>query len=129
MGLVRELFDEVISLPSSEKTEFIDTDTMASTTNLWYAVVNLFFQCIDCILIPAITYALFSGEIQFGFLKWPIIFVGSFSSIFSIGQFAYYFLFPTYKYIHPLKGRLLGETALGAFICSIFKIPLYSRIK
>lgn len=129
MGLVRELFDEVISLPSSEKTEFIDTDTMATTTNLWYAVVNLFFQCIDCILIPAITYALFSGEIQFGLLKWPIIFVGSFSSIFSIGQFAYYFLFPTNKYIQPLKGRLLGETALGAFICSIFKIPLYSRIK
>ncbi|MEY3199012.1 MAG: hypothetical protein RJA13_970 [Bacteroidota bacterium] len=129
MGLVRELFDEVISLPNSEKTEFIDANTIATTTNLWYAVLNLFFQCIDCILIPGITYAFFLGEIQFGLLKWPIIFVGSFASIFSIGQFAYYFLFPTNKYIHPLKGRLLGETALGAFICSIFKIPLYSRIK
>jgi hypothetical protein len=129
MGLVRELFDEVISLPNSEKTEFIDANTIATTTNLWYAVLNLFFQCIDCILIPGITYAFFLGEIQFGLLKWPIIFVGSFASIFSIGQFAYYFFFPTNKYIHPLKGRLLGETALGAFICSIFKIPLYSRIK
>jgi hypothetical protein len=31
--------------------------------------------------------------------------------------------------VNPILGRLLGETAIGLVIASIFRIPLTSKIK
>jgi hypothetical protein len=129
MGLIRELFDEIISLPNQQKNEFIEDNVIASTSYVGYALINLFFQIIDCIIVPGITYLCLTNKLNVGFFNWAIIIIGGFASVFSLFQVVYYFFFPTDKYIHPIKGRLLGETAIGVFIGSIFKIPLYSRIK
>jgi hypothetical protein len=129
MGLIRELFDEVIPLPKQSEFKFISENLMSETSKPWYAVVNLFFQVIDCVLIPGITYVSITSGYSGGILNWIIIVVCGLSSVFSISQTVYYFIFPVDKYVNPLKGRLLGETAIGAFMAAIFRIPIYMKVK
>ncbi len=129
MGLIREIVDEIIPLPKQSEWKFESDNLTTETGNLWYAIVNLFFQIVDCVLIPGITYAYLSGSLNSGWLNWIIIVTCGLSSIFSLGQMTYYFLFPVEKYVNPIMGRLLGETAIGAFIAALFRIPIYARIK
>jgi hypothetical protein len=89
----------------------------------------LFFQFIDCLVIPYFTLNLLAGLYNFGLLKWVLILSGVFSSVFSIIQSIYYFLIPTENYKNPFLGRILGETAIGILLSALFKIKIISLKK
>jgi hypothetical protein len=129
MGLVRELFDELISLPKQADHEILGENIIATKWRIPYAILNLLFQIIDCVIIPYFTMLAFTGHIQNGILSWGILIFGFPASVFSLLQALYYFLIPTEKYVNPLAGRLLGETALGAFLASVLRIRIKSFIK
>ena len=129
MGLIRELVDEIIPLPKQMDSTFENNNEVVSIYRLSYAFVNLIFQCIDCLVIPAITLFCYKGALNLGWLNWIIIILGGLASLFSIFQSIYYFLLPLEKYLNPLSGRIIGETAIGAFIGAIFKIKIITFIK
>ena len=129
MGLLRELVDEVISLPDSASYTFPAKDRIAATSKLGYAIINAFFQFLDCMIIPWFTLLAVSGKWNIGFFNWIVVLVGTLGTLFSWGQVLYYFAVPTDKYVHPLRGRILGETAIGVLVCAIFKIPIHSKVK
>ena len=129
MGLIRELVDEIIPLPKQMDSTFENNNEVVSIYRLSYAFVNLIFQCIDCVVIPAITLFCYTGALNLGWLNWIIIILGGLASLFSIFQSIYYFLLPLEKYLNPLSGRIIGETAIGAFIGAIFKIKIITFIK
>ncbi len=108
---------------------FENNNEVVSIYRLSYAFVNLIFQCIDCVVIPAITLFCYTGALNLGWLNWIIIILGGLAAIFSIFQSIYYFLLPPEKYLNPLLGRIFGETAIGAFIGAIFKIKIITFIK
>lgn len=129
MGLIRELVDEVFPLPIQATHQFPSPKMVASTSCVAYALVNLFFQMIDCVLIPFIAYLSLIGTFQYGWFFWIVLFISGVASIFSWSQVIYYFLFPVDNYVHPFVGRLMGETAIGTCISAFFKIPVYASIK
>lgn len=100
MGLIRELCSEIMDLPEQFKTTFDDNDTnkVILFFTKKYAIVNLFFQIIDCIIIPLYTLMLVNGNKNF--VTSILIIVLGLSSIFSIIQFIYYLINPTQKYIN-----------------------------
>lgn len=124
MGLVRELIDEIIPLPKQANTIPLGDKEFASVYRVSYTFLNLIFQAIDCVVIPAITYFIFSEAISVGWLSWPLIIIGSLASGFSILQAFYYFLQPVENYRNPIQGRIFGETAIGAFIAAIIRIEI-----
>ena len=128
MGLVRELVDEMLPLPKQMDSTFERENEVISIYRFSYAFINLVFQSIDCLLIPMLTVYCFIGVINFGWLNWVVIILGGIASIFSLGQSLYYFISPPEKYLNPILGRFLGETAVGAFIASIFKIRIITLI-
>lgn len=129
MGLIRELVDEIIPLPKQMDSTFQNNNEVVSIYRLSYAFVNLIFQCIDCVVIPAITLFCYTGALNLGWLNWIIIILGGLASLFSIFQSLYYFLLPPEKYLNPLLGRIFGETAIGAIIAALFKIKIITFIK
>jgi hypothetical protein len=129
MGLVRELVDEIIPLPKQMDSTFENNNEVVSVYRLSYAFINLLFQCIDCVVIPAITLFCFIGALNLGWVNWVIIILGGIASIFSLFQSLYYIILPPEKYLNPISGRIFGETAIGAFIAAIFKIKIITFIK
>jgi hypothetical protein len=129
MGLVRELVDEIIPLPKQMDSIIENKNEVLSVYRLSYVFVNLIFQLIDCVVIPIITISSFNGVFDIGWLNWVVIIIGGAASVFSILQSVYYFISPPEKYLDPIKGRIFGETAIGAFIASIFKIKLITFMK
>ncbi len=129
MGLVRELVDEIIPLPRQMDSTIEKKNEVISVYRINYAFMNMIFQLIDCVVIPIITIGSFKGVFDLGWMNWIVIIVGGTSSFFSILQSVYYFVSPPEKYLDPIKGRIFGETAIGAFIASLFKIKLITLIK
>jgi hypothetical protein len=129
MGLVRELVDEIIPLPRQMDSTIEKKNEVISVYRINYAFINMIFQLIDCVVIPIITIGSFKGVFDLGWMNWIVIIVGGTASFFSILQSVYYFVSPPEKYLDPIKGRIFGETAIGAFIASLFKIKLITLIK
>jgi drug/metabolite transporter (DMT)-like permease len=129
MGLVQTLIDEIIPLPKHADYESIGNKQMVCVYRLGYSFLNLIFQTIDCIVIPFFVFSCFVGHLDFGWLNWIIIIVGGLFSIFSLSQCFYYFLIPAEKYLHPLHGRIFGETAIGAFIAALFKVKIITYVE
>lgn len=129
MGLVRELVDEIIPLPKQMDSTFEDKNEVVSVYRMSYVFVNLIFQLIDCVVIPIITIASFKGVFDLSWLNWVVVFIGGAASVFSLSQSLYYFISPPEKYLDPIKGRIFGETAIGAFIAALFKIKIITFIK
>jgi hypothetical protein len=129
MGLIQALVDEVIPFPKQADHISIGNKQTAYINRLGFTILNLIFQTIDCILIPYIVLACFSSQLQFGLIKYIIIGVGGFGTIFSWFQFLYYLLFPPENYLNPISGRFFGETAIGSFIAALFKIRIITYLK
>ena len=124
MGFIQSLVDEIIPFPKQTKDmEFLSNKVIRYTVPVSYAFLNAFFQFIDCIVMPVLLLFLLSSKLQ-GMLKWPLIAIVAFSCIFSLSQFLRFFIVPVDNYC-SFKDRLLGETALGYFCASIFKVPIY----
>jgi RsiW-degrading membrane proteinase PrsW (M82 family) len=122
MGLIREFYSEIFALPKAAEIKF---DSKKDITILHYKIkyscVNLFFQIIDCVVIPVIFFNLFHGINNVWILIVTVIL--GLSSLFSLSQFFYYLLRPTNNYV-SLIYLLLGETALGIFFASIFNLSI-----
>lgn len=130
MGATRELFSELFDLPEPliVSNEHRNTQTISLMYRLPYAIVNLLFQLVDCILIPSWIIPLtrsFLSEHHIATLLGGILVTTA--SLFSWSQFIYYILKPTLKYT-DLKSRLLGETAVGALISSLLRIQIHHYI-
>ncbi len=129
MGLVRELFDEVIPLPNAMQSKIIGNNEMISVYNIGYAFLNAVFQIIDCIIIPYYTWViLLKLKLNFNLLLALLFGVSFLSSLFSLIQVIYYFIKPADKYIN-FSDRIIGETSIGALLSAIFKIPINTYIK
>jgi hypothetical protein len=129
MGFIQALVDDVFPFPRQADYDFIGDKQIESVNRISFSFLNLIFQTIDCLIIPFVTFACFKGQIQFGWLNWIIIIVGGFSSVFSLFQFLYYFIFPAEKYLNPIKGRIFCETAIGHFVAALFKIKIITYVK
>lgn len=130
MGLIRELYDELIPLPKDKVHEFnMETKINTFYFKFPYAFLNAVFQIIDCIIIPF--YAMMfiaSLKHHFSIITLVITVLLGFSSVFSFYQVLYWFLKPTDDYV-SLKDRILGETAIGAFLSSVLKIKIACYLK
>ena len=126
MGLVREIFDEIIPLPDAKVNQI----NAAGKVNSYhfkfaYAFLNMVFQVIDCIIIPFYTLVFFMSLKHGGsFLKIGLFLVLAFSTLFSISQVIYWFIKSPDNYV-SFKDRLMGETAIGAMISGLFKVKIY----
>ena len=121
MGFLKALCSEIVDFPDAFAVSFDDAnDIVMSYYKIKYALVNLVFQIIDCIIVPFIFFQLVLGPKSIGALI--LIVLLGLSSLFSIFQFLYYFFKPTNHYT-SFTYRLLGETAIGMVWASIFKIP------
>lgn len=129
MGLLRELVDEVIPLPDQANYDFPTPEIMVTVYKLPYAVINAVFQFIDCIAIPQLTLMVLSGNIQLGIFNWIAVIIGILATTFSWFQVVKFFLSPTNNYTNPVSGRLIGETAIGALLSALFRIPIHSKVK
>jgi hypothetical protein len=130
MGLIRELFDELIPLPKDKVHEF-NTETKINTFyfKFPYAFLNAVFQIIDCIIIPFYALMFFASlKHQFSIVTLIILILLGFSSVFSFYQVLYWFFKPSDDYV-SLKDRLLGETTIGAFLSSLLKIKIAYYLK
>ncbi|MCF8428978.1 MAG: hypothetical protein K9G64_02510 [Bacteroidia bacterium] len=129
MGLVRELFDEVIPLPNAMQSKIIGKNEMIAVYNLSYAFLNAVFQVIDCIIIPYFTWIiLLKLNSNFNLFLALLFGVTFLSSLFSLIQVIYYFIKPADKYIN-FSDRIIGETSIGALLSALFKIPINTYIK
>lgn len=129
MGLLRELVNEVIPLPDQANYDFPTPEIMVTVFKLPYAVINAVFQFIDCIAIPQLTMMVLSGNIQLGIFNWIAVIIGILATTFSWFQVVKFFLSPTNNYTNPVSGRLIGETAIGALLSALFRIPIHSKVK
>jgi hypothetical protein len=126
MGFFQSLVDEIIPFPEQKKDlEFLSNKVIRYKVPFSYAFLNAIFQFIDCIVMPVLFLFLLSSKLQ-GILKWPLIGIVAFSSIFSLSQFLRFFIAPVDNYC-SLKDRLLGETALGYFIASLMGLSISFR--
>jgi hypothetical protein len=122
MGLIKELFTELIELPQSADTSIdLERDLVILDYNAKYAIVNLFFQILDCLVIPYFTLVMLSKNLDF--INMIIVLVLGFSAVFSILQSLYFLIKPTNKYA-SFYHQLLGETALGILFASFLNIQI-----
>jgi hypothetical protein len=130
MGLIRELYDELIPLPKDKVHEFnMETKINTFYFRFPYAFLNAIFQIIDCIIIPFYAWVFLANfKHHFSIITLIIVVLLCFSSVFSIYQVLYWFLKPTDDYV-SLKDRILGETAIGAFLSSILKLKIAYYLK
>ena len=129
MGLIQALVDEIVPFPKQADHESIGNKQFTCVYRLGYTFLNLVFQTIDCVIVPFLVLACYSGQLQFGLINWIIIVAGGLSTIFSWLQFINYFFFPAEKYLNPMAGRIFGETAVGAFIAALLRIKIITYIK
>ena len=120
MGLILELVDEIIEVRGSRLYTKSDLDLKkgirAEYFTLRYAIPVVFFQFIDNAVIPYFTFFLVINLMQeFSITGLLIAIVPVFSSLFSLYQTVYYFLFPTETYL-SFFSRFLGETAIGCIL-------------
>jgi hypothetical protein len=95
---------------------------------LRYAIPVAFFQFIDNLVIPYFTYFLVIDLMQeFSITGLLIAIVPVFSSLFSLYQTVYYFLFPTETYL-SFFSRFLGETAIGCILSALFRIRFKTKL-
>lgn len=128
MGLIRELVDELFPLPAQAIHTFPEPKVVAAISRVPYALVNLVFQCVDCIVMPFLVIECLNGSLFSGWLKGMIIICCGLASLFSWTQVIYFFLVPTEKYLRPFWGRVMGETTIGVMISALFQVPIYSII-
>lgn len=130
MGLIRELYDELIPLPTDKVHEFnIETKINTFYFKFPYAFLNVIFQIIDCLIIPFYALIFITNlEIHFSIIPLIITIILCLSTVFSIYQVLYWFIKPIENYV-SLKDRILGETAIGAFLSSILKIKIAYNLK
>lgn len=130
MGLVRELFDEIIPLPHARVNQINAAGKIHSYYyRFTYAFLNLIFQVIDCAIIPFYTLMLFKSlNHGGGFMKIGLLIILGFSTLFSFYQVVYWFIKSPDDYV-SFKDRLMGETAIGAFLSSLFRIKIYYYLK
>ena len=126
MGLLQSLFDEVVSLPSSIKDLDISPDrTTSYRVPLGYALVNAFFQALDCLLIPLVVLQLWNSTMS-ALLRWPLLVLFTFSAGFSLLQALYFFMRPTQTYV-GFRDRVLGETAIGQLVAAMLGLRIRYR--
>lgn len=126
MGALRELISEVISLPEpfTVSEGEANSKTLYITYQLPYALINLIFQFIDCVVLPIWTIKIInSDQSGYHFLALLGTIIILLASVFSLSQFIYYFIKPTNRYVN-FKSRFLGETALGVILSAVFKIKI-----
>lgn len=133
MGLVKEILDEFLPVKPTvglytvaqfDKKNNIRTEYYT----LRYAIPNALLEFIDVIFIPYITYFLFISLLhEFSVKGLLIIILPVFSSLFSLGQVIYFFIFPYNKYLN-FSSQLIGETAIGCLMSAIFKVKFKTVI-
>jgi hypothetical protein len=127
MGLLQALFDEVISLPGGIKDTDFEPDRVTShRVPVGYALVNGFFQTLDCVVMPALVVLLWGSGFH-GIVRWPLIILAAFSAGFSLFQALFYFLKPADRYV-AFTDRLLGETAVGQVLAALLGLRIHYRI-
>lgn len=120
MGLLQTLIDEIIPFPSPiGKLNVLPNNTMQYTVPVGYALLNLLFQAIDCILVPLLFFHFLKAN-DSGLIRFALLGLLSFSWAFSWLQVLRFFIAPHDKYC-SVKDRLLGETAVGYFMAAIFR--------
>jgi hypothetical protein len=123
MGFIQSLIDEIAPFPKHAKEiEVLSNHVIRYKVSFAYALLNCCFQCIDCIVVPLVLLIIFKMHL-FIVLKYLLIAVFSFSSIFSIYQFLRYLIVPVDNYL-SLKDRLLGETAIGHLFAAILGVRI-----
>jgi hypothetical protein len=132
MGLILELVDEIIEVRGSRLYTKSDLDLKkgirAEYFTLRYAIPVVFFQFIDNVVIPYFTFFLVINLMQeFSITGLLIAIVPVFSSLFSLYQTVYYFLFPTETYL-SFFSRFLGETAIGCILSALFRIRFKTKL-
>jgi hypothetical protein len=132
MGLILELVDEIIEVRGSRLYTKSDLDLKkgirAEYFTLRYAIPVVFFQFIDNVVIPYFTFFLVINLMQeFSITGLLIAIVPVFSSLFSLYQTVYYFLFPTETYL-SFFSRFLGETAIGCILSALFRIRFITKL-
>ena len=122
MGLVREIFDEIIPLPDAKVNQInVEGKINSYHFKFAYAFLNLVFQVIDCIIIPFYTLVLFmSLKHSGGFMKLGLLLILGFSFY----QVIYWFIKSPDDYV-SFKDRLMGETTIGALISGLFRVKIY----
>jgi hypothetical protein len=124
MGLLQALFDEVISLPGGiEDKDFHAGRTTSHRVPLGYALVNAFFQCVDCLLMPLVVLHLWNSTMS-ALLRWPLLVLTAFSAGFSLLQALCFFIRPTQTYA-GFVDRLLGETTIGCLVAAVFGLHIH----
>jgi len=127
MGLLQTLLDDVVSLPKSDTDVKRHPDRSTSfRVTTGYAMVNAFFQAVDCVAMPFLLLLLWSSGLH-GIVRWPLMLLALFSAGFSLYQALYFFIKPTYTYI-SFKDRLLGETAIGHVLSALLGLRIHYRI-
>ena len=132
MGLILELVDEIIEVRGSRLYTKSDLDLKkgirAEYFTLRYAIPVVFFQFIDNVVIPYFTFFLVINLMQeFSITGLLIAIVPVFSSLFSLYQTVYYFLFPTETYLSFFSG-FLWETAIGCILSALFRIRFKTKL-
>jgi hypothetical protein len=126
MGLLQALFDEVVSLPGGIKDTDFEQDRVTShRVPVGYALVNGFFQSLDCLLMPLVVHYLWNSALP-ALLRWPLLILAAFSAGFSLLQALYYFIRPTHTYV-GFQVRILGETAIGQLVAALFGLRIRYR--
>ena len=126
MGLVKEIFDEIIPLPDA-KVNQINAEGKINSYHFKfaYAFLNMVFQVIDCLIIPFYTLVLFmSLKHGGGYMKLGLLLILGFSTLFSFYQVIYWFIKSPDNYV-SFKDRLMGETTIGAMISGLFRVKIY----
>jgi hypothetical protein len=131
MGLILEIIDSIVEVKGKRSFTKSDLDYSKGVRSeyftLRYAIPVAFFQFIDNLVIPYVTYFLIINLMQeFSIVGLLIAFVSVFSSLFSLYQTIYYFLSPTVTYL-SFFSRFLGETAIGCILSALFSIRFKSK--
>jgi hypothetical protein len=131
MGLVLEIVDSIIEIKGRglyTKSEIDYSKGIRSEYfTLRYAIPVVFFQFVDNIIIPYFTYFwVVSLMRDFSIVSLLIVIIPVFSTLFSLWQTIYYFLFPTEKYLN-FWSRFLGETSLGCFLSALFRFQFKTK--
>lgn len=132
MGLVLEIVDTIIEVRGSGFSTKSELDYSKGIRTEYftirYAIPVAFFQFIDNIIIPYLTYFLVVDlMLEFSIVSLFIAIILVFSSLFSLYQTVYYFLFPTETYL-SFFSRFLGETAIGCILSALFKIRFKTKL-
>lgn len=126
MGLLQALFDEVISLPGGIRDTDFEPDRVTSyRVPLGYALVNAFFQALDCLLMPLVVLHLWNTSLS-ALVRWPLLILAAFSAGFSLLQALYFFIRPTHTYV-VFQDRMLGETAIGQLVAAMLGLRIRYR--